>query len=346
MTEVYEVATFYHHFDVVKEGEEAPPTLTVRVCETLSCQMAGADALRHQLAHLRERGVRVIGAPCIGRCEHAPAAVVGRNPVDDATAEKIADAIAGGRVEPQAPPYIDLAAYRADGGYQLLRRLHRGPPQRRRSRRRNGEFRAARLGRRGLSDRTQMEDRARRAGAAADGRQHRRRRARHVQGSLLPRARSASLPRRHADRGVGGRHRRDLHLPARRIRRVPRAARARNRRARSRSAVPAAAHPPAPRRRRVHLRRRVGDDRVDRRQARHAAAASAVRRAGRPVRPADARAQHGNAVLGARHRGEGRRVVRRAGPARPQGTALVLGVRTRARSPACISRRPASPCAS
>src|SRR5881397_2756092 len=60
MTEVYEVATFYHHFDVVKEGEEAPPALTVRVCETLSCQMAGADALRHALTGLRESGVRVI----------------------------------------------------------------------------------------------------------------------------------------------------------------------------------------------------------------------------------------------------------------------------------------------
>ena len=121
MTEVYEVATFYHHFDVVKEGDEAPPALTVRVCETLSCQMAGADALRHELAGLRERGVRVIGAPCVGRCEHAPVAVVGRNPIDEATADKIADAIDGGRVEPQAEPYLDLAAYRQGGGYQVLR---------------------------------------------------------------------------------------------------------------------------------------------------------------------------------------------------------------------------------
>ena len=121
MTEVYEVATFYHHFDVVKEGEEAPPALTVRVCETLSCQMAGADALRQKLAGLRERGVRVIGAPCIGRCEHAPAAVVGRNTIDEATADKIADAIAGGHIEPQADPYLDLAGYVAGGGYNMLR---------------------------------------------------------------------------------------------------------------------------------------------------------------------------------------------------------------------------------
>ena len=121
MTEVYEVATFYHHFDVVKEGEEAPPALTVRVCETLSCQMAGADALRRALTGLRESGLRVIGAPCIGRCEHAPAAVVGRNPVDEATVDKVADAIAGGRVEPEAKVYLDLAGYVAGGGYKLLR---------------------------------------------------------------------------------------------------------------------------------------------------------------------------------------------------------------------------------
>ena len=82
MTEVYEVATFYHHFDVVKEGEAPPPAITVRVCETLSCRLAGSEALHAALAGACGPDVRVIGAPCIGRCEHAPAAVVGRNPVD------------------------------------------------------------------------------------------------------------------------------------------------------------------------------------------------------------------------------------------------------------------------
>src|ERR1700694_4410715 len=84
-TEFYEVSTFYHHFDVLKEGETPPPALTVRICETLSCQMAGADALRHAVEGASGSGVRVIGAPCIGRCEHAPAAVVGRKPGDGAT---------------------------------------------------------------------------------------------------------------------------------------------------------------------------------------------------------------------------------------------------------------------
>jgi formate dehydrogenase len=119
-TEVYEVATFYHHFDVVADGEAPPPPLTVRVCETLSCQMAGADALLAALQRAGESGVRVIGAPCIGRCEHAPAALVGRHPVDEATPEKIAAAINGKRTEAEPPPYVGLAAYRADGGYRTV----------------------------------------------------------------------------------------------------------------------------------------------------------------------------------------------------------------------------------
>ena len=119
-TEVYEVATFYHHFDVVKEGETAPPALTVRICETLSCQMAGADTLRHAVERASGSDVRVIGAPCVGRCEHAPVAVVGRNTVDGATTEKIAEAIARKRTEAELPPYVDYAAYRADGGYRAL----------------------------------------------------------------------------------------------------------------------------------------------------------------------------------------------------------------------------------
>ena len=120
MTEVYEVATFYHHFDVVDAGATPPPPITVRVCETLSCRMAGADALRAAVIAQGNANVRVIGAPCIGRCEHAPAAVVGRNPVDRATPARIADAIAARAVEPSLPPYVELAAYRRDGGYRTL----------------------------------------------------------------------------------------------------------------------------------------------------------------------------------------------------------------------------------
>src|SRR6266853_786382 len=87
MTEVYEVATFYHHFDVVKEGEAAPPAITVRVCDSIACDLAGAHSLLASLPALLGREVRVLHAPCVGRCETAPVAVVGQNPVPPATTE-------------------------------------------------------------------------------------------------------------------------------------------------------------------------------------------------------------------------------------------------------------------
>src|SRR5438094_3005927 len=120
MTEVYEVATFYHHFDVIKDAEPTPAPVTVRVCETLSCQMAGADGLMSELKRFDGRQLRVLGAPCIGRCEHAPAAVVGRNPIDRASAQKIAAAVEAGRIEAEPPACIDFAEYRRAGGYRTL----------------------------------------------------------------------------------------------------------------------------------------------------------------------------------------------------------------------------------
>ncbi len=119
-TEVYEVATFYHHFDVLADGETPPPPITIRVCETLSCQMAGAEALHDALVAGAGAGVRVLKAPCIGRCEHAPAAVVGRRPVDEATVAKVMAAAAAGNTEPERPDCIGLARYREAGGYRTL----------------------------------------------------------------------------------------------------------------------------------------------------------------------------------------------------------------------------------
>ena len=191
------------------------------------------------------------------------------------------------------------------------------------------ELRFARPGWRRLSRGTQMAHRARGSGAAAHGGQYRRRRAGHLQGSLLPRARSAPLPRRYADRGLGSGHRGDLHLPARRVCGLPRDPHARARRARVRSSVPIAENRAPPRRGRVHLRGRVGDDRIDRGQARHAASSPALRGAGRALRPSHARAQYGDALLGSRNPRARRGLVRPPGPARPQGPALVLRFRTR-----------------
>jgi formate dehydrogenase beta subunit len=144
MTEVYEVATFYHHFDVVKEGEAAPAAITVRVCDSIACELAGANELLKKLPAILGKGVRVLHAPCIGRCETAPAAVVGQNPVPHASAEKISALVKAGAVKHPAPGsrvshphkdivspgYIDYAAYRAKGGYALARACLEGKKQR------------------------------------------------------------------------------------------------------------------------------------------------------------------------------------------------------------------------
>ncbi|SPC14633.1 NADH-ubiquinone oxidoreductase-F iron-sulfur binding region domain-containing protein [Cupriavidus taiwanensis] len=130
MTEVYEVATFYHHFDVVREDADGqiapPPALTVRVCEGIACELAGAQALIDKLPALLGTEVRVIAAPCIGRCEKAPAALVGQNPVDNATAEAISTAVEAKAVRHAPEPHIDYDAYRRDGGYALLKALAGG----------------------------------------------------------------------------------------------------------------------------------------------------------------------------------------------------------------------------
>src|SRR5206468_2464269 len=96
LAEVYEVATFYAHFDVLDDGDVPPPPLTVRVCESVSCFIAGAEALRESVAERLGAGVRVLGAPCVGRCEDAPAAVVGRRHVPRATPEAVAAVVDSG----------------------------------------------------------------------------------------------------------------------------------------------------------------------------------------------------------------------------------------------------------
>jgi formate dehydrogenase len=130
MTEVYEVATFYHHFDVVKEGEAAPAAITVRVCDSISCEMAGARELLAKLPGILGKDVRVLHAPCIGRCETAPAAVVGQNPVPHASAEKIAALVRSRAVRHPPQAYIDYAAYRAKGGYALAKSCIEGAKKR------------------------------------------------------------------------------------------------------------------------------------------------------------------------------------------------------------------------
>ncbi len=119
MTEVYEVATFYHHFDVVKEGEQAPPALTVRVCDSLSCELSGSDDLIKGLKQSLGDKVRVIPAPCVGRCEQAPVAVVGQNPVVQATVDKVKALVAGNKDQCAVGKYVSYAEYRKQGGYDI-----------------------------------------------------------------------------------------------------------------------------------------------------------------------------------------------------------------------------------
>lgn len=119
--EVFEVATFYHHFEVVREGEAPPPALTVRVCAGLSCEMAGAASLLARLPAILRQEVRVLEAPCIGRCEQAPAALVGQQAVPRASVETVLARVSAGAPVEAADGHIDYAAYRAAGGYQLLR---------------------------------------------------------------------------------------------------------------------------------------------------------------------------------------------------------------------------------
>ncbi|MGC6485915.1 MAG: NAD(P)H-dependent oxidoreductase subunit E [Candidatus Puniceispirillales bacterium] len=120
-TEVYEVATFYAHFTVVGENESPPPALTIRVCDSLSCTLAGADQLKKALEDgLDPAEVRVLRAPCMGRCDTAPALEIGHNHIDHADLDKVKAAIAADDTHTHMPDYQALEAYRADGGYETL----------------------------------------------------------------------------------------------------------------------------------------------------------------------------------------------------------------------------------
>ena len=117
--EVYEVATFYHHFDVIKEGEKAPPALTVRVCDSLSCELSGANDLIAGLKRALGEGVRVLAAPCVGRCEQAPVAVVGQNPVAQASVDNVKPLVAAKKTKCAVGKYVTYAEYRKNGGYLI-----------------------------------------------------------------------------------------------------------------------------------------------------------------------------------------------------------------------------------
>ena len=124
MAEVWEVATFYAHFDPIREDEAAPPALTIRVCESLSCELAGSEQLIAALESGADPSqVRVLRAPCMGRCDTAPTLEIGHNHIDHATVEKVTAAIAAGDTHAHMPQYETLEDYRSAGGYSELEKL-------------------------------------------------------------------------------------------------------------------------------------------------------------------------------------------------------------------------------
>jgi formate dehydrogenase beta subunit len=126
LTEVYEVATFYAHFDVVKDGEQPPPAVTVRVCDSLSCAMAGAEHLLRELPHRLGREVRVVRAPCMGACDRAPVCAVGHVQVMRATGENVGAAVAPGTHAHAHACKNPFDVYVGNGGYRLLRACQAG----------------------------------------------------------------------------------------------------------------------------------------------------------------------------------------------------------------------------
>ena len=124
-TEVYEVATFYHHFDVINEDESPPPPLTVRVCESLSCEMFGAEKLLSDLK-LDQEKIRIQRVPCVGRCSAAPVAIVGTHPVENASVELVQEAISNNQTAVSVGNYIDYKQYIESGGYSCLRKCIEG----------------------------------------------------------------------------------------------------------------------------------------------------------------------------------------------------------------------------
>src|SRR5690348_15261686 len=124
--EVFETATFYAHFDIVKEGEPDIPPLTIRVCDSLTCAMLGGEKLLRDLQDKAGPGIRVVRAPCVGRCDTAPAAEVGHNFIDHATVANVLATAKAGDTHAHLPEYIGYDKYVADGGYKLLIRLRAG----------------------------------------------------------------------------------------------------------------------------------------------------------------------------------------------------------------------------
>ena len=126
LSEIYEVATFYAHFNIVKNSDTFEPIKVVRVCESLTCELFGAQKLLSDLKSSENKNIKVVPGPCMGRCDVAPTVCVGKNYVDNASASKVEKAIQENRFEVVVPNYISLDEYKKNGGYNIVNQIRNG----------------------------------------------------------------------------------------------------------------------------------------------------------------------------------------------------------------------------
>ena len=126
LSEIYEVATFYAHFNIVKNSDTFEPIKVVRVCESLTCELFGAQKLLSDLKSSENKNIKVVPGPCMGRCDVAPTVCVGKNYVDNASASKVEKAIQENRFEVVVPDYISLDEYKKNGGYNIVNQIRNG----------------------------------------------------------------------------------------------------------------------------------------------------------------------------------------------------------------------------
>ena len=126
LSEIYEVATFYAHFNIIKNAETYEPLNVVRVCESLTCELFGAHKLLNELKESENKNIKVVPGPCMGRCDVAPTVCVGKNYVDQASAKSVREAIKNNDFDAVIPNYIDLDQYRKNGGYQIAEQVREG----------------------------------------------------------------------------------------------------------------------------------------------------------------------------------------------------------------------------
>ena len=126
LSEIYEVATFYAHFNIIKNAESYEPLNVVRVCESLTCELFGAHKLLNELKESENKNIKVVPGPCMGRCDVAPTVCVGKNYVDQASVKSVRETIKNNDFDAVIPNYIDLDQYRKNGGYQIAEQVREG----------------------------------------------------------------------------------------------------------------------------------------------------------------------------------------------------------------------------